>query len=103
VTTDQLDALIRAAEDEARFPVTAGRAAVAAVDHPKAEPPRADRFRQGIQVALVTGIISGLAAAGVVSLFSAGGWIAVTTGVFFAVTAAHLLVAEAVSFLRRRP
>lgn len=100
MTTDQLNALIRAADDEAQLPVTAGRAA--AVNLPEAGGVMAEKARQGIPAALVAGLISGLVAAGVVSLFSADGRATVVVGVFFAVTVAQLVVVEALSFLRGR-
>lgn len=88
MSTDQLDALKQAASDEARFPVSAGRAALHDMEKPTIN--HGARAR----TVLVSGLSIGLVTSGVASLLMLRGYgqEVVAISVFFAAVIMYLIL-----------
>jgi hypothetical protein len=91
MTTDQLEALKQAANDETRFPINAGRAAKVSSDQTSDGGDPATPQESNVRKTLVTGFIIGLAAAVVELLLIGLGELEAAVGVFCVVVILHVL------------
>lgn len=94
MTTEQLDALAHAADDEARFPISAGRAAIAETAGGGAGSP--------LWLELVSGLVTAAVAVAVISLPSYPDELARSAGLFCAVAATTVLTRLFQAYYRRK-